>query len=52
MWMFGFQPRAVVDVIIHCDTLDYAHHLQDMNQMVHTSKENIKIAQECARFYG
>ena len=53
MLMYGFQPRALVDVTIHCDTLDSTRNcLQDMNQMFHIAKENVKTAQDRAQFYA
>ena len=53
MLMYGFQPRAPVDVTIHRDTLDSTRNfLQDMNQMLHIAKENVKTAQDRARFYA
>ena len=51
--MYGFQAHALVDVMIHHDPLDSTHNfLQDMYQMLHIAKENLKIAQDRARFYA
>ena len=52
MLMYGFQPRAPIDVTIHRDTLDSKRNfLQDMNQMLHIAKENVKTVEDHARFY-
>ena len=49
MLMYGFQPRAPIDVTIHRDTLDSTRNfLQDMNQMLHIAKENVKTSQDRA----
>ena len=41
MLMYGLQSRAPIDVMIH----------QDINQMLHITKENVKTSQDRARFY-
>ena len=47
-----FQPHAPTDVRVHRDTLDNTHNiLQDMNQMLHIAKGNVKTTQDRARFY-
>ena len=53
MLMYGFQPRAPIDVMIHRDTLHNTRNvLQDMNQMWHIAKENVQTTQDRARFYA
>ena len=47
-----FQPHALVDVMIHRDTVDGTRNfIQDVNQMLHIAKKNVKITQDCAPFY-
>ena len=39
--------------MIHRDTLESTRNfLQDMNKMLHIAKENVKTAQDRARFYA
>ena len=53
MLMYGFQPRASIDVNIHRDELRSTQNiLQDMQDMLHIARDDIKIAQDKACFYA
>ena len=53
MLMYGFQPRAPIDVNIHHDELRSTQNfLRDMQDMLHIARDNIKTAQDRARFYA
>ena len=53
MLMYGFQPRAPIDVSIHHDELrSMQKFLQDMQDMLHIAQDNIKTAQDRAHFYA
>ena len=52
MLMYGFQPRASIDINIHHDELRSTQNfLRGMQDMLHIARDNIKIAQDRARFY-
>ena len=53
MLMYGFQPGALIDVNIHHDELRSTQNfLRDMQDMLHIARDNIKTAQDRARFYA
>ena len=50
--MYGFQPRAPIDVTIHRDELESTQNfLRNMQDMLQLARENVKTAQDRARFY-
>ena len=50
MLMYGFQPRASIDVNIHHDELRSTQNfLRDMQGILHIARDNIKTAQDRAR---
>ena len=53
MLMYGFQPRAPIDVNIHHDELRSMKKflLRDMQDMLYIARHNIKTTQDRARFY-
>ena len=54
MLMYGFQPRAPIDVnICHHDELQSTQNfLRDMQDMLHIARDNIKTAQDRVCFYA
>ena len=53
MLMYGFQPRAPIDVNIHHDELRNTQNFsRDMQDMLHIAQDNIKTTQDRARFYA
>jgi hypothetical protein len=53
MLMYGFQPRAPIDVTFNRDEFDSTQNfLRDMQEMLHIARDNIKTAQDRARFYA
>ena len=52
MLMYGFQPRAPVDVTIHRAELESTQNfLRDMQDMLFTAHDNVRKALDRARFY-
>ena len=50
MLMYGFQPRAPIDVNIHHDELlSKQNFLRDMQDMLHIARDNIQKSQDRAR---
>ena len=53
MLMYGFQSWASIDVNIHHDELRSTQNfLQDMQDMLHITRDNIKATQDRVRFYA
>ena len=53
MLLYGFQPRALIDVNIHHDELrSTPKFLRDMQDMLHIKRDNIKTAPDSACFYA
>ena len=48
--VFSHVPQLMSRIIVILENI--CHFLQDMNQMLHIAKENVKTAQDRARFYA
>ena len=53
IFLYDFHLRTAINVTIYCDsTSSIRNFLRDMNQMLNIAKQNVKIAQNRARFYA